>query len=290
MAGAKRRARGVVKPWTQEEFEYMRAHYPTETSASIGAVLGRTKSGVNQCARRLGLLKTEEHLKRHGTAYRHKQLVEVESEIIARYSNESSASIAASLGLTLHQIGYVQKRYKLRKSLEYKRSLAEKSNLVQHGAKYAYKKGNVPWCAGKKIGTKGRSGDTQFKKGHTPAGTLPVGTRVVNSDGYLYEKVSMEGFPKGAPRPIGYTTSGRWRAVHHILWEQAGRTVPEGYALAFKNGDKSDVRLENIRLVSRQDIVLLHHGIEDDEIFEADAALYRLKRAIKEKRNGKDNH
>lgn len=47
----------------------------------------------------------------------------------------------------------------------------------------------------------------------------------------------------------------RWRAVHLIVWEAANGPLPEGHAVAFVNGDKSDIRFENLVLVSRADLM-----------------------------------
>ena len=43
--------------------------------------------------------------------------------------------------------------------------------------------------------------------------------------------------------------------MHLIVWEAANGPLPEGHAVAFVNGDKSDIRFENLVLVSRADLM-----------------------------------
>jgi hypothetical protein len=41
-----------------------------------------------------------------------------------------------------------------------------------------------------------------------------------------------------------------WRALHRILWEDAHGPVPGGYIVAFKDGDRLNVELRNLKLIS----------------------------------------
>ncbi len=93
---------------------------------------------------------------------------------------------------------------------------------------------------------RGRMRETQFKRGQRngQAARLyrPVGsTRVI--DGYVYRKVS------DVPN-VPYTVN--WKLESHLVWKQAGRDIPPSHALAFKNGNPLDVRLENLELITRR--------------------------------------
>ena len=46
---------------------------------------------------------------------------------------------------------------------------------------------------------------------------------------------------------------GRRRRHHHAVWEEANGPLPEGYEIDHINGVRSDNRLENLRLVTRQE-------------------------------------
>lgn len=75
----------------------------------------------------------------------------------------------------------------------------------------------------------------QFTKGHMPHNHLPVGTEMVKTDGYLWRKIA---------------EPNKWRQVHILLWEEANGRLPKGAKLTFLNGDITDVRLDNLELVS----------------------------------------
>lgn len=109
-----------------------------------------------------------------------------------------------------------------------------------------FQPGHVPWSKGRK-GWKagGRSAVTRFRKGHTPQTWVPVGTEVVDRDGYRKRKVSDD-----------RTKASRfnWRFVHRLHWERYRGPIPPGHAIVFRNGDKSDIRIANLECVSRAEL------------------------------------
>jgi hypothetical protein len=110
------------------------------------------------------------------------------------------------------------------------------------GARFRFQKGHVPANRGlRRPGYgPGRMKETQFKKG-TATNWMPVGsTRLV--DGYVYRKIS-------DVRNVPWTVN--WKPDHYLRWEAAHGPVPTGHALAFKNGDRTDVRPDNLELISR---------------------------------------
>jgi hypothetical protein len=87
-----------------------------------------------------------------------------------------------------------------------------------------------------------------FKPGHR-AGRAeelyqPIGTERISKDGYLERKVN-DALPLQA----------RWRAVHLLEWEAVHGRVPKGHALAFRNGNRRDIRLDNLQLISRRELM-----------------------------------
>lgn len=112
---------------------------------------------------------------------------------------------------------------------------ATKNHKIRSGRTGRIEKGHVPWNKGKPFDCPGREA-TQFKKGQMPHNYHPVGTEVVRTDGYLQVKVAD---PK------------TWKLKHHLVWEEANGPIPKGHMIVFLNQDKTDTRLENLKLVKR---------------------------------------
>jgi hypothetical protein len=118
------------------------------------------------------------------------------------------------------------------------------------GIPYRFKKGQAPANKGlRRPGWhRGRMRETQFKRGVRQGVAVklwkPIGTERISKDGYLERKVNND-------LPL----QARWRAVHLILWESVNGPLPKGYAVTFVNGDKADIRLDNLSLISRRELM-----------------------------------
>ena len=113
---------------------------------------------------------------------------------------------------------------------------------LDSGLRGYFQKGHVPFNKGMKgLHTGGE--ETQFKPGHMPKNYMPVGTERINTDGYVEIKVA-------DPRT--------WKGKHHIIWEEVNGVVPEGHALIFADGDRLNVVLDNLILVSRKELAMLN--------------------------------
>ena len=113
----------------------------------------------------------------------------------------------------------------------------------QRGAGTRFQRGSAPhnkglkgWQAG------GDSERTRFTKGRKPHNWKPVGSERQCKDGYLQRKMTDTGYP---PRD--------WKFVHLMLWEQHHGPLPKGHMIKFKNGDKRDIRIDNLECISRAD-------------------------------------
>lgn len=167
-------------------------------------------------------------------------------EIRRRYPHEKTEKIAADLGRPLYSVYNKAHALGLKKSAEYLASpdaqrLRRGDNV---GAAYRFPKGHVPANKGVKgISYPGMEA-TQFKKGQHPHTWKPIGTERLSKEGYLQRKIADTG-----------VTRRDYVAVHHLIWREAGRDIPEGYALSFKDGNKTNITLENLELVSRADLM-----------------------------------
>ena len=108
-----------------------------------------------------------------------------------------------------------------------------------------FEKGHVPFNKG----TKGLTGanKTSFKKGNVPHTYLPIGSESVTRDGYTIVKVSNQG-----------TRNEQWRPKHRLIWEKHYGPVPDGHAVVFGDGDKTNFSLDNLILVSRSQLSVMN--------------------------------
>ncbi len=202
------------------------------------------------------------------------------------YPHESTASIAQKLRRTVCSTNARANNLGLRKSAAYLASpdacrLRRGDNV---GARYRFKKGQTPPNKGlRRPGWfSGRMKDTQFKKGQRNGRAArvykPIGTERISKDGYLERKIS-EALP----------FQRRWRAVHLIVWEAANGPLPTGHAIAFKNGDKADVRLNNLECITRRELMARNtvHNLPKP-LAQTVQLLGALKRQIRRKSRGEE--
>lgn len=167
------------------------------------------------------------------------------------YENHPTQEIADLLGRTISQVYGMATRLGLHKSEEFQNSpLSGRLSKGHHdgrGNEARFRKGHVPFNKGTKgvTGMHPNSRRTQFKKGERRGVAAevyqPIGAEVVR-DGYLVRKVN-DDLPLQA----------RWKPVHRILWEEHHGPIPSAHIVHFIDGDKSNISIENLELVSRQE-------------------------------------
>jgi hypothetical protein len=174
-----------------------------------------------------------------------------EDDILLRglYPNAPTPQVAGRLKRTVAAIYGRAEKLGLKKSPAYLASPAacRLRRGDQVGVRFRFQKGHVPANKGlRRPGYgPGRMKQTQFRKGQLNGVAArrfkPIGsTRIV--DGYLYRKVAA----------IPGTWTRNWKLVHVLLWESLHGPVPARHAVAFKNGDRTDIRPENLELIHRR--------------------------------------
>lgn len=112
-----------------------------------------------------------------------------------------------------------------------------------------FEKGNIPQNKGTHQPTKGRMAETQFKKGGLPPNTKPIGYERITKDGYIEVKTKM--------KPSNPKCNDNFKGKHILVWEQANGKIPTGYKVIFKDGNKLNVSLDNLALVSNAELLEL---------------------------------
>ena len=118
----------------------------------------------------------------------------------------------------------------------------KKNNKLNSGLTGRFKKGQTAWNKGIKgldIGGK----ETRFKKGHIPKNHRPVGSERVNVEGYVEVKIA---------------EPNKWSYKHVEIWKEHCGEIPEGHAILFGDGDKTNFDINNLIMVSRQQLLVLN--------------------------------
>lgn len=123
----------------------------------------------------------------------------------------------------------------------------------------------------KGLPARGRSSETQFKKGQKPHTWLPVGSTRVSADGYLQRKISDTGYPRD------------WKSIHILLWEEHVGPIPTGHCVCFKDNNKQNVVIDNLELITRAER-MRRNSIHryPPELKSAIRVISKLKRTIQE--------
>lgn len=117
---------------------------------------------------------------------------------------------------------------------------------IHTGTLGQFKKGSIPWNKGKK-GYVGAN-RTSFKKGNKPKNWKPIGSERINAEGYTLIKISNEG---GMWK--------RWALKHRVVWEEHHKKkIPKGSVIIFADGDKSNLSIENLICITRNELKVLN--------------------------------
>jgi hypothetical protein len=195
------------------------------------------------------------------------------------YPNTPTAKIANMLGVKPYVVSGKAAKMGIGKSAEYLASpAAHRMRVDTIGARTRFKPGSIPWNKGLRgINYPGQIA-TQFKPGHRGGRAMerykPIGTERVTIDGYLERKINDD-------MPL----QKRWRAVHILLWEQVNGPLPSGHALVFRDGNKRNICLDNIELLTRSELMRRNSFHRYGQEI---AQLVQLRGAIKRKINNKE--
>ena len=171
--------------------------------------------------------------------------------IRTHYPHRTAYQIGAILGLPEGVIYRKAIQMKLKKAPGYYQSDAYKRCMSKEG-KGCFKPGQIPPNKGKTMSDEVRAkcSVSWFKKGNEPHNTKHDGYERISKDGYRERRVS----------------KGRFKLVHRIVWEEANGAIPDGFAVVFRDSNKLNCALENLELISREQLMLrntIHNYPED---------------------------
>jgi len=216
-----------------------------------------------------------------------------------RYATTPTATLAQVLSRGIYGVYNRARILGLTKSEAYLNS-PEGGRLLEgdaRGAACRFPKGNVPANKGlRRPGYgPGRMKATQFQPGTRQGVAMalykPIGTERISKDGYLERKTHDE-LPSGICRTeANRLRQRRWRPVHILVWESEHGPLPKGHALAFKNGDKRDIRLDNLECITRAELMKRNtiHNLPTP-VARAVQLLGALNRQIRRKAESRGTH
>jgi hypothetical protein len=115
------------------------------------------------------------------------------------------------------------------------------NHKLNSGRTGRFESGHAPFNKGK-TGIGGWE-PTQFKKGCKSWNYKPVGSERINSDGYVDIKIA---------------DPNKWRPKHLLIWEAENAPVPKGHVVIFGDGNRLNLELDNLILVSRKELAILN--------------------------------
>lgn len=264
--------------WNDKRIAYLKRNINKKPNWQLAEALGTTEVAVRCAVKNHGLKRTPEAAAKFQAMNRNSVWTPaLDKKLIKLYKTHTRQQCADKLGLRKYQ---VEKRLA---TLKIYLPADEREKRKQ--ANY-YKKGQP--CAHPPPKGVRFSPATEYKKGNEPAATKWdgwVGIRNNYKRGTAYKWIRI--------------SKGKYMAYHHYIWKQAGRTIPKGHVLRFKNNDTLDVRLENLECVPRSAALYdnrLAYCVERDpekrevikkefpELIELKRKQLELRRAINDKR------
>lgn len=140
-----------------------------------------------------------------------------------------------------------------------------------------FKKGQTSWNKGRKMSPEQyeKCKKTMFQKGNL-SNVRPTGDERIDIDGYTYIKVKQP---------------NKWVLKHRWLYEKEKGEIPKGYNLIFADGNKQNLDLDNLILVSNSELFIMNQkGLykQDKELTKSGAMVAKvLDKVNKRKRDTK---
>lgn len=180
-----------------------------------------------------------------------------EDRLRALYPHQPTAAVAAALGRSCPSTYNRARQLGLTKSDAFWASPASGRTNGRQGIGTRFVKGQAPANKGlRRPGWgPGRMKETQFRPGTRQGAAAenwrPIGTTAVDAEGYWRIKVR-----EAAPgEPHGFGNTQAWPLLHRHRWAEAHGPIPPGHAVVFRDGDRTNCALENLELVSRQELM-----------------------------------
>lgn len=158
-----------------------------------------------------------------------------------------------------------------------------RNHKIKTGFTGQYKKGNVPSNKGKTWDDyltkeqQERARTTNFKKGSRPHNYVPVGSEALTTgDQYVKVKIAEPNI---------------WELKHKLVWREHFGEIPPGMVIAFRDGNRQNCSIENLRLVSKRALThICRFSNTEGKARDTAITLAELRLKIKDRRQQDGNH
>ncbi|NYT64012.1 HNH endonuclease [Alcaligenaceae bacterium] len=155
------------------------------------------------------------------------------------YPDKAAKAISLVLDRSVRSIYSMGKQHSLKKSDTFFASPASGRLDGVRGESGRFKPGLTPWNKGQAHPSRGRSAETQFKKGEMSGAAqhnyVPIGSTRITRDGSLERKVTDD--------PDLYPAK-RWVPVARLVWEATHGPIPDKQVVRFLPGMQTTVEDE----------------------------------------------
>lgn len=120
---------------------------------------------------------------------------------------------------------------------------------------------------------------TQFKKGHKPHNTQPIGSEVLRSDGLIWVKLHNN--------PGPHNIAGRWKARSRIVWEIKNGPLKDDEIILHLDGNSQNDSSDNLYVIKREQLLIINkHSLinESPELTKIGITIANLQRKINQRR------
>lgn len=205
---------------------------------------------------------------------------EMLGELKELYPNTLSADLAKRFNCSVSAIYDRAQKLGVKKSKEFRAETSRKhmQDPNHPGRNHQFKKGQIPPNKGKKqseyMSAEAivRASVSRFEEGHTPSNTKPIGHERVTKDGYVEVKT----------KDVGCLNN--FELKHRVVWKEHNGSIPKGYNIQFKDGNRQNCNIENLYIISRAAQVATENSIHryPDELKKAIKLTKKLNKSIKQ--------
>jgi len=195
-------------------------------------------------------------------------------KLVKLYPNSDTKELAKLFNTPVHIVYGKANKLGLKKTAEHlKESQARTNkNLIIHGQKHRFVKGQKPMNFGQKMSKEvyERVKIGMFKKGGLPHNVKFDGYTRVDVDGYTHIRIAQ----------------GKFIPLHRKIWMDHNGELPPNHIIIFKDGNKQNFDINNLVCISRQE-----HAIRNaphkypEELKKLIKLNNKLKKQINEKQN-----